>query len=367
MTDQIFEAHAFHPDLGQGAIEGTISFSARSLVFSAGDTVIEIPSSQLAAEFENVGDGRILFRNRSQQDWTVVTSDFSVLELRSVPYLVELDARVKAQLVRREVSRRVKIALFFFAGCGVALALGMLAVGAMVRSIVARIPPELEAQVGKTALKELKEEVEVIDDPQRVAGLAAAATPLLEALPGQQEWHFYIIQTELLNAFALPGGHILVTSGLLERIGRPEELLGIVAHEVAHVTKQHGFRKQIASAGPFLVFQVFMRGRSSLGAVVGGGSALLVQQSFSQEYEKEADDVGWDYLLAANIDPRGMISAFQKLKAAEAGHSGMGLMPMAFQSHPDVNRRIARLEAKWKRLPRKSGFMEFGTNTPSRP
>jgi len=157
-----------------------------------------------------------------------------------------------------------------------------------------------------------------------------------------------------------------VTSGLLERIERPEELLGIVAHEVAHVTKKHGFRKQIASAGPFLVFQVFMRGRSSLGAVVGGGSALLVQQSFSQEYEKEADDVGWDYLVAANIDPRGMISAFHKLKAAEAGHSGMGLMPMAFQSHPDVNRRIALLEAKWKRLPRKSGFREFGTNTPSR-
>src|SRR5215212_9440607 len=125
MTDEVFEAHAFHPDLGQEAIEGTISFSARSLMFTGGGTVIEIPSSQLVAKFENVGDRRLIFRDSTQQDWTVMTSDFSVLELRSVPYLVELAARVQSQLVRRELSRRVKIALFFFAACGVVLALGM--------------------------------------------------------------------------------------------------------------------------------------------------------------------------------------------------------------------------------------------------
>jgi beta-barrel assembly-enhancing protease len=367
ITDQVFEAHAFHPDLGQEALEGTITCSARSLVFSADDTVVEIPASQLVAEFENIGDGRLIFRNGLRQDWTLITSDFSVLELRSVPYLAQLAARVESQLVRREVTRRVRIALLFFAGCGVALALGMLAVSAMVQSIVGRISPEMEAQLGKEALKEFKEDLEVIDDPQRVAALAATAKPLLEALPGQREWHFYIVQTEMLNAVALPGGHILVTRGLLERVERPEELLGIVAHEVAHVTKRHGFRKQISAVGPFLVFQIFMRGRSGVMAVVGGGSALLVEQSFSQEYEKEADEVGWAYLVAANIDPRGMISVFRKLKAAEAAQGNVGLLlPTAFQSHPDVNKRIARLEAKWNRLPRKSGFIEFQTNGPSR-
>jgi beta-barrel assembly-enhancing protease len=369
ITVQAFEAHAFPADPGQDAIEGTVCFSWRSLVFSAGETVIEIPSSQLAAEFENVGDGRLIFRNRSQDDWTIVTSDFSVLELPSIPYLVELAARVQSQLVRRELWRRVRIALFFFAGCGVALALGMLAVGAMVRSIVTRIPPQFEADFGQQALKELKDDFQVVDEPQRVAALAATAKPLLDTLPGEHEWHFYIVKTESLNAFALPGGHILVTSGLLERVERPEELLGIVAHEVAHVTKRHSFRRQISSVGPFLVFQVFIRGRSGLAAVVGGGSALLVEQSFSQEYEKEADDVGWDYLVAANIDPRGMTSVFRKLQtaeAAEAGHAGVALLPKAFQSHPDVSKRIARLQAKWNRLPQKSGFLELQTNAPLR-
>jgi predicted Zn-dependent protease len=84
----------------------------------------------------------------------------------------------------------------------------------------------------------------------------------------------------------------------------------------------------------------------------------LISQSFSQEYEKEADDVGWDYLVKANIDPRGMIEMFQKLKFVEAQQSST-MMPKAFDSHPDIDKRIARLKAKWKKLPRKAGFVEL--------
>ncbi len=183
--------------------------------------------------------------------------------------------------------------------------------------------------------------------------------------PRGPDWQFHLVKDESLNAFALPGGHITVTTGLLRGVERPEELLGVLAHELAHVTLKHGFRQQVASAGPFLVLQVFMRGRSGTMAVVAGGSALLVHQSFSQEYEKEADDKGWDYLVAANIDPRGMISVFHKLKAEPDELAGA--LPKAFHSHPDLDKRIARLETKWKRLPRKSGFVELDSKLPTVP
>jgi predicted Zn-dependent protease len=137
----------------------------------------------------------------------------------------------------------------------------------------------------------------------------------------------------------------------------------VLAHELAHVTEKHGFRGQVAAAGPFLVFQVFMRGQSGTPALLGGGSALLVAQSFSQEYEKEADDVGWDYMVKANIDPRGMIDVFRKLQAYEMKHEGKSILPQAFESHPDVAKRIARLEAKWKRLPKKSGFTDLSNRS----
>jgi predicted Zn-dependent protease len=87
----------------------------------------------------------------------------------------------------------------------------------------------------------------------------------------------------------------------------------------------------------------------------------MIFEGFSQEYETEADVTGWSYLVAANIDPRGMIRALQKLEASEgAGVAALHkAVPQAFQSHPATEERIARLEGKWKKLARKSGFLEL--------
>lgn len=361
-TYQEFDAQAFHPDLGPEAIEGAIFFSSHALTFRGGETLIRIPLHQLLTEFENGGQGRIILRDSGQSGWTIVTSDLSVLELRSVPVIVQLAEQVQSRLAGRELSRRARLVFIFFAGCGLALWLGMLALGAMVRSIVARVPPEVEKQYGKDILGELKLHLEFGNDTNQAAELAATVEPLLNTLKIKQDWQFYVVKDDSLNAFAVPGGYILVTSGLLSGTERPEELLGVIAHELAHVTHKHGFRQQISSAGPLLVFQVFLRGRSGALAAAAGGSALLVHQSFSQEYEKEADDAGWDYLVAANIDPRGMIEMFRKLKTAEGRSKHADLLPKAFHSHPDLDKRIARLQAKWKRLPRKSGFLELDDN-----
>jgi beta-barrel assembly-enhancing protease len=175
------------------------------------------------------------------------------------------------------------------------------------------------------------------------------------------------LPSEPPNAFALPGGYILVTTGMLTLAKRPEELLGVLAHELAHVTEKHGFRHQVASVGPLLVCQVFMGGQSGITDLLGGGSAFLVAQSFSQEYEKEADEVGWDYMVKAKIDPRGMIDVFRKLQAYEMKHGGESFLPKAFESHPDVAKRIARLETKWKRLPQKSGFLDLSDQSVPNP
>ena len=96
--------------------------------------------------------------------------------------------------------------------------------------------------------------------------------------------------------------------------------------------------------------------------MAGGASDLLIRQSFSQEYETEADDLGWQALVAAKIDPRGMTEMFAKLQMYERqrkkGLRGMEL-PRAFQSHPALEKRIARLETKWRKLPEKTGFQDF--------
>jgi Zn-dependent protease with chaperone function len=357
---QRFEARAFHPDLNKEVVEGTIFFTNLALRFESNEAVLEIPLHRLAAEIEQGDPGRIFFSDPQQPGLQISTSDASVLEFRSVPQLARLGDQLSAHLTRRELSRRLKLVLSFFAVCGLILWLGMLATGAMVRSIVGRVPPEFEKQYGDGMLEELRLQMNFVDESKQVAQLTAMAAPLLRALPGRQpQWRFHLVENEAPNAFALPGGHIIICTGLLQLADRPEEVLGTVAHEVAHVTQKHGFRRQISSAGPFLVFQIFLRGRGGAVSTLAGGSALLVSQSFSQEYEEEADDAGWQYLIAANIDPRSMIDMFRKLKAYDAKQKNVEWLPQAFRSHPALEKRIARLEAKWKRLPRKSGFVQF--------
>ena len=357
---QKFEARAFPADPSSPALEGTIFFTAAMLRFESNETVIEIPLHRLVAERTGEGDCRIVFGDSQQPGLQIVTADESILEIPSVPQLQQLSEQLSAHLARHEISSRLKLVVGFFAACGLILWLGMLATGAMVRAIVNRVPPEFEKQVGDAMLEDLKNEMGFAKDTNQEAQLTALAEPLLRVLPGPQpQWQFYVVTNKSPNAFALPGGHIVIFTGLLELVERPEELLGVVAHEVAHVTRKHTFRQQVASAGPFLVLQIFLRSRGGATGVLAGGSALLVTQSFSQEYEKEADDVGWGYLVKANIDPRGMIEMFRKFKAYEQKQKYAHLVPQAFSSHPQVDKRIARLESKLKKLPHKSGFVEL--------
>jgi predicted Zn-dependent protease len=86
---------------------------------------------------------------------------------------------------------------------------------------------------------------------------------------------------------------------------------------------------------------------------------LLVVKGFSQEYEFEADDVGWKYLLAAKVNPHGMIETLSKLKEYEDKQKDLDVLPGAFSSHPATAKRIKKLENKWKKVKDKSQFVEL--------
>jgi predicted Zn-dependent protease len=232
--------------------------------------------------------------------------------------------------------------------------------GMMVRALVARVPVEWEQELGDSVMADLKEKETFIEDAKLQTNLVRAVAPLLLTVPTNAlGFKFYLLQSPHPNAFALPGGHVLVTTSLLELADRPEEIAGVVAHELAHVTRKHGLRKILSSAGPYILCRIFMRGNSGLMGVLAGSSQVLVYQSFSQEYELEADDAGWQLLVAAHIDPRGLADMLKKLEAEEARMKFRSVTPQAFSSHPATEKRIRRLEAKWRKLKDKSGFIEY--------
>ena len=363
-----FEAHAFNPDLGSGVVTGQLTFDSWNLHFRSDELTLRIPLPRLRVNLGEGEDERVYFSDPSQPGWKMYTLDQSVLGARALANTNQVREQLSNIVTRREVSKRLKVTLWCLAVFAVVAWLGWIASGFMARSLVANIPQEWEDEIGGEVLKEMQAEMVFVEDPNRVAELAALAAPLTQRVGGtNQQFTFHIVEDDEPNAYALPGGHIIVYTGMLDLVDRPEELLGVIAHEVAHVTQKHGFRKAMSAAGPFLIFGVFLRGGNGMLNVLSDNSGLLIQQSFSQEYETEADNVGWQYLVDANIDPRGMTDLFLKLKGYEMSRKLTHVTPQAFDSHPALDKRLARLDAKWKKLSRKTGFLELKPIEPARP
>ncbi|HWQ91288.1 MAG TPA: M48 family metallopeptidase, partial [Clostridia bacterium] len=292
---------------------------------------------------------------------TIYTFEEKVLKQRELQQQAHTRNQIAEIQSSGEWKRRLKMTGYFVVGFAVLAFIASLLMGAFTNLLVSRIPAKWESQFGETLMEEIRKEEHFSEDAVQQKRLDGAVAPLLVALPrdGGVTYQFYLLEERLPNAFALPGGYVMVTTGLMELVeGEPEELAAVVAHEIAHVTQKHGFRKIISAAGPYLIMRMVVRDESGLLGVLGQGSEVLVRQSFSQEYELEADAVGWDYLLKAKIDPRAMPRVLTKLQEVQ---DRMGQQPglAAFSSHPETEKRIKRLEKKWQQLKVKPEFVQI--------
>jgi beta-barrel assembly-enhancing protease len=354
-----FEAYVTHPSLGDEVAWGRIVFEGWKLRFESEGIMLAIPLVKLEIARDS-DQGGLAFWNSQDEEWVVHTLQEEILA--QAPLLQQPHTRHQIQGLQgsMELTRRFKIIGVFLAGF-VGLALGVSALmGMMVSAVVARVPVEWEQEFGDKVMAELREKETFVEDAKMQTNLLRAVAPLLATVPTNAlGFKLYLMKHPLPNAFALPGGHVVVTTSLMDLADRPEEIAGVIAHEVAHVNKKHVFRKIISSSGPYILCRLFMRDNSGLLGVLAGSSQLLVAQSFSQEYETEADDVGWQYLVNAHIDPRGLPDMLRRLQSEyESMHLG-NLMPQAFSSHPATDKRIRRLQAKWETLKDKSGFVQY--------
>jgi predicted Zn-dependent protease len=358
--DQNFKAFMTESDVGTEALPGRLSVDRRRLLFESEGIECEIPLEQVVVKLGRGQDTRVYFWDRRRSSVTIFTEDDSVLESAPLLQSNHVRSQLEAILTRREVGRRVRLTLYCLGACALVAGIVSLATGVMVRSLAADVPPQWEKTFGDAEIQELRTNMIFVDDSNQVARLTALAAPLVRAVPaGGTQFQFHVVESEFPNAFALPGGHIIITTALLQLVDRPEELLGVMAHEMAHITRHHHARKIISAAGPLVIFGVFFSSRDQMLEVLSGGSGLLVTQGFSQEYELEADEYGWKYLVAANIDPRGMIDMFKKFKTFDAQFKLGDRLPQAFSSHPALDKRIARLQSRWNKLPNKSGFQQL--------
>jgi len=366
LANQSFEASVFHPALGNEVVSGSIVADRSEFHFQSAAISLDIPLPRLRVRVGEGGDERIYFLDAESPGWEIFTEDYSILEHPFIPQMQVVREGLSNAASKREVLRRLKLIGYVVGVLVILVWLADLGVGAMVNVLVARVSPQMEQELGDEALEELQGLMPFVENSNRVAGVVSLVAPLTNLVVlGTNGLTFYIAEDEDPNAFALPGGYVVITTGMLQLVERPEELLGVVAHELAHVKLKHNLRSAISGAGPFLMFGVLLGSQGGLIGILGGTTDLIMRSGFSQEYETEADDVGWQILLAAKVDPRGMTDAFRKLQAHEKQQGFQGEMPQAFSTHPAIEKRIARLEKKWRKLKAKDTFLDLSASEPA--
>lgn len=357
--NQGFAAGLFHPDFGNEVVNGRLFLDRWKLHFRSDSVSEEIPMETMEVEFED-GGTRIYFKDPTRPELSIFTTDQTILKHPALQHASQARAQMTTVLGQRETRRALRLTACFIIFCVVVTWFCSVSLSFMVRTIASWVPMQWEEKFGAEQIAKLRNEGRLIDATNQIAQIAALAQPLIKVLPeNRRDLKFYILDNDEPNAFALPGEYVVIHKGLLQMVDTPEQLLGVLAHELAHETQRHVIRHRIAAEGSLAVFGVFIHGRRASGGLLGMGSGLLVSQDFSRSYESEADAVGWKYLVAANINPRGMIEVFKKLKAQEDGMGFSHFMPKSLASHPALSQRIAVLEKKWKKLDHWVGFEEL--------
>jgi predicted Zn-dependent protease len=219
------------------------------------------------------------------------------------------------------------------------------------------ISVEDEKALGHQAQRAVRQQATLMRDRAVVnyvrqlgAELVAAARPT----PFDVRW--YVVEDEELNAFAIPGGSIYVNTGLIAKVHHADELAGVLAHELGHVTARHVAQNVNRQRNTGLIATIFtfmvaiLTGNPYLanaGDLVSQLSAIAYLNTFTRDFEREADALAIETLVKAGWSPEGMPRLFETLKKESGGRGG----PQFLMSHPAPEERIENAKAAIAHLP----------------
>ena len=200
---------------------------------------------------------------------------------------------------------------------------------------------EKEIALGKGLAQEVERQAKIIDDPVIAEYVNRVGQNLVRNSDAKVPFTIKVIDSEEVNAFALPGGFFFVNSGLILKAETEAELAGVMAHEIAHVAARHGTRQ--ATRGELVnlatIPLIFMGGWTGYG--VRQAASVLIPVGFlkfSRAFESEADLLGLEYLYKAGYDPTSFVDFFEKIQTLEKRKPGT--MSKVFSTHPLTDDRI---------------------------
>jgi hypothetical protein len=200
---------------------------------------------------------------------------------------------------------------------------------------------ETEIKIGKQYSMQVENSVKLVQDPVVTEYVNRIGQNLVRNSDAQVPFTIKVIDSDEVNAFALPGGFFYVNSGLILAADEEAELAGVMAHEIAHVAARHGMRQmtRMNLANIATLPLIFMGGGIGYGIYEAAGLGLpLTFMKFQRNFEAEADFLGLQYMYKTGYDPQAFISFFEKIQAKEKKKPGT--LAKAFASHPQTPDRI---------------------------
>ena len=219
---------------------------------------------------------------------------------------------------------------------------------------------EKQVQMGKQFAAQVESSVKLINDSTVTEYVNRIGQNLVRNSDAKVPFTIKVIDSDEVNAFALPGGFFYVNSGLVLAADNESELAGVMAHEIAHVAACHAAREQTRGqlANLASIPLIFVGGGLGYGVYSAASIALpMTFLRFSRGFETEADYLGLQYLYKSGYDPQSFIAFFEKLKAQEKKKPGF--LSKAFSTHPQTPDRIEKSQQEIAHLlPARQEYVE---------
>ncbi len=345
-----FEGGVFSDEIEGGRASATIELSASGMVAltSTGQRFgILYRECQL-----DIGGatGRMVFCRTTDRKLTLFCEDVrfpAALDLESGGELAEQFSAVRS--LRRVEGIRWQMWLCMMAVLSVLCLIGgYYALIAIAKASIVAVPVSVDTKIGKLALESLELEATRVTDKV----IVNAVQEMVSRLEPHSElkgltFEVRVLDSPEVNAFCLPGGKMVVYTGLLKKAKTAEQVAGVLSHEMAHAIKRHGLQRITESLGVVVAIELLIGdvgGLVAIGVELGKSAALT---SYSRELETEADIVGVQLLHAAAIDPLELAGFFEMLK--DEGND----LPAAMRwlsTHPEHEARIATVRGALAKL-----------------
>ncbi len=311
---------------------------------------LTVPFSALSVSAGGLNHDQLVVKWRAEmQAYTLYLKDPDLIRSfrASTPPELTRDLEKTATKVR-QVRSRQRTVWSIVLGAVVGLALFLwLGSDLLVEFAVDRIPVEWEQKVGESAYRDFVMQQTVLKEGPAVAAVNEIAQRLTEQIPhNPYKFEISVVKSEIVNAFALPGGYIVVFTGLIQKAESGEEVAGVLSHELNHVLQRHGLNRMVKQIGLMAIVTIILGDQQGLIGLMKQVGVELLTLKFGRAQETEADVTGLRLLHRARIDPSGMITFFQRLSEKEDGRVEW------LSTHPMSAGRAALLKIEMAALPK---------------